>query len=209
MAMTEPTAAPLETATDPSRGTPPAATPVPAEATPQSPAPTVDWETRYKAAQAELTKQQMARSEAERQRDALRQQQSEPDDEEDTAAGRRVARRSSETEAELRRQLADRDLQIARSVYGDETFMAAQTFEQLLATAATPADRIGALEVYRTRFLVPPSVPTLTPEPPPPAPVVDSNRSDAPASAEVDQKLREAVEKKDLLGGIQAMLRRG
>jgi hypothetical protein len=210
MAMTEPTAAPLETATDPSQGTPPAATPVPAEATPQSPAPTVDWESRFKALQPELTKQQMARAAAERALQALRSAPA-PDEDEETPTPARPARRTSESEPEWQKRALTAEWQIAQSVYGEDVIAAYGTAQELLSRATTPADYVTAFEAFhqaRSKGAAP--TPALTPEATPtPAPVVDSNRSDAPASAEVTQQLREAVEKKDLLGGIKSLLRQG
>lgn len=209
MATTEPQAAPPETATDPTPGTPPAATPVPAEATPQSPAPTVDWEARYRAIQPELTRQQQARAAAERERDALKSAQ--PEDDEEVLTPARPARRNSEASDEWQRRALDAEWQIARSVHGDEVIAAYEVAAGLLNSAATPADSVNAFEAYfqaRAKGMTHREA-VAEVAPAAPEPVVDSNRSDAPASAEVDQKLREAVEKKDLLGGIQAMLRRG
>jgi hypothetical protein len=209
MAMTEPTAAPLETATDPSQGTPPAATPVPAEATPQSPAPTVDWEARYKALQPEVTRNQQARAAAERERDALKSAPA-PEDDEESPTPARPARRNSEPAADWQKRALEAEWQIAKSVYGEEVIAAYGTAQDLLARASTPADFVTAFEAYfQARSKGATHQEAVVEATPTPVPVVDSNRSDAPASAEVTQQLREAVEKKDLLGGIKSLLRQG
>ncbi len=207
MATTEPTAPLPETAPAPTEGTPPAATPAPAEATPPSPAPT-DWETRYKAAQAELTRQQMARAQAERERDALRMEQPEPGDEETPA---RRSPRISEASVEWKRRAEAAEWQIAESVHGQAAMAAYRKAQELQAAATTPSDVLTAYRVFAQELA---RAETPAPPPPPaPAPaapvVVDSNRSDAPASAELVQEVREAVEKKDLLGGIKSLLRQG
>ena len=208
MATTEPTAPLPETAPDPIEGTPPAATPVPAEATPPSPAPTVDWENRYRATQAELTRQQMARAQAERERDALRMDQAEPDDEETPA---RRSPRNSEASVEWKRRAEAAEWQIAESVHGPAAMAAYRKAQELQASATTPSDvltsyRVFAQELARSEAPAPPP-------PPAPAPVapaaVDSNRSDGPLLTEVDQKLREAAAAKDLRGWLRASLSRG
>ena len=208
MATTEPTAPLPETAPDPSEGNPPAATPVPAEVTPPSPAPSVDWESRYKAQQAELTRQQMARAAAERERDALKMRQSEPEDEDEAPTAARPARRTPDRDSEWQRRALEAEWQIARSVHGEDVIAAYGTASELLKSASTPADYVNAFEAYhlaRSRGMTHQEA---VAEATPPAPVVvDSNRTDAPHPSEVDEKLREAAEKKDLAGWISARLR--
>ena len=211
MATTEPTAPLPETAQDPSGGTPLAATPVPAEATPPSPAPTVDWEARNKALQAELTRQQMARAAAERERDALKLDRPEPDDDSDGPTPARPAKRNSEAAVGWQRRALTAEWQIARSVFGNEVVDTYEVSAGLLGSAATPADYVNAFETYhqaRSKGMTHQQAVAKV-VPPPTSPVVDSNRSDIPASAELIQEVREAVEKKDLLGGIKSLLRQG
>jgi hypothetical protein len=208
MATTEPTAPLPETAPDPIEGTPPAATPVPAEATPPSPAPTVDWENRYKAAQAELTRQQMARAQAERERDALKLG-SEPDDDPDVSTPPRPAKRNSEAAVEWQKRALAAEWQNASSVFGAEVIADYTRSAELLSSAATPADYVNAFEVYhqaRSKGMTHQQA-VAEAAPPPTAPVVDSNRSDGPLLTEVDQKLREAAAANDLKGWIAAKLR--
>jgi hypothetical protein len=209
MATTEPTAPLPETAQDPPEGTPVAATPVPAEATPPSPAPTVDWENRCKAAQAELTRQQMARAAAERERDALKLDRSESDDDPDVPTPARPAKRNSEAAVEWQKRALEAEWQIARSVFGEEVVSAYGTAHALLNSAATPADFVNAFETYhqaRSKGMTHQQA-AAEAAPPPPSPVVDSNRSDGPSLTEVDQQLREAAAAKDLKGWIAAKLR--
>lgn len=209
MATTEPTAPLPETAPVPPEGTPVAATPVPAEATPPSPAPTVDWENRYKAAQAELTKQQMARAAAERERDALKFERStEPDDDSEPTPAR-PAKRNSEAAAEWQKRALAAEWQIAASVHGGEVMAAYTKAAELLNSAGSPSDYVNAFRVFHQELAKAEAQPPAAPEapvPPPSAPV-DSNRSDAASLAEVDQKLREAAEAKDLKGWISAKIR--
>lgn len=198
----EPTAATPATGQDPSAGTPAAATPEPVGATPQAP---TDWENRYKAAQAELTKQQMARAAAERALEALRAEPAPEDDEAPTAA--RPARRTSESNQEWQKRALAAEWQIASSVYGPEVIEAYNAAQDLVARATTPADYVTAFEAFhQARSKVTPQAPAPAALTPVAAPVVDSNRSDTPASTERDQAVREAVEKKDLLGGIRSLL---
>jgi len=209
MATTEPTAPLPETAPAPPEGTPVVATPVPAEATPPSPAPTVDWETRYKAAQAELTRQQQARAAAERERDALKFSQAEPDDDSDAPTPARPARRNSEAAVEWQKRALAAEWQNARSVFGEEIIADYARSAELLGSAATPADYVNAFEVYhqaRSKGMTHQQA-VAEAAPPPPSPVVDSNRSDGPLLAEVDQKLREAKAANDLMGWIAAKYR--
>ncbi|MCJ7678783.1 MAG: hypothetical protein MUO35_13800 [Anaerolineales bacterium] len=211
MATTEPTAPLPETAPDPIGGTPPAATPVPAEATPPSPAPTVDWENRYKAAQAELTRQQMARAQAERERDALKFDRPEPDDDSDAPTPARPAKRNSEAAVEWQKRALAAEWQNARSVFGEEIVDTYAVSAGLLGSASTPADYVNAFEVYhqaRSKGMTHQQA-VAEAAPPPPAPVVDSNRSDGPLLAEVDQKLREAAAANDLRGWLKAKLSAG
>jgi len=209
MATTEPTAPLPETASDPSGGTPLAATPVPAEATPPSPAPTVDWEARNKALQAELTRQQMARAAAERERDALRLDRSEPDDDSDGPTPARPAKRNSEAAVGWQKRALTAEWQIARSVFGNEVVDTYEVSAGLLGSAATPADYVNAFETYhqaRSKGMTHQQA-VAEVAPPPASPVVDSNRSDGPLLTEVDQKLREAAATNDLTGWIAAKLR--
>jgi len=207
MATTEPTAPLPETAPAPIVDTPVAATPVPAEATPQSPAPTVDWEARYKAIQPELTRQQQARAAAERERDALRSSRSEPDDE-GIPTPAQPAGRTPEAAQVWQKRALEAEWQIAKSVHGEEVIAAYGSAAELLRSAATPADYVNAFEAYHQarskgathQQAVAEATPT------PVAPVVDSNRSDGPLLTEVDQKLREAAAAKDLRGWISAKL---
>jgi len=169
----------------------------------------VDWENRYKAAQAELTRQQMARAAAERERDALKLERTEPDDDPETPT--RPAARNSEAALEWQKRALAAEWQNARSVFGEEIITAYGTSSELLRSAATPSDYVNAFEVYhqaRSKGMTHQQA-VAEATPPPPAPSVDSNRSDAPASAELVQAVREAVEKKDLLGGIKTLLRQG
>jgi len=187
--------------------TPVAATPAPAEATPQSPAPTVDWEARYKALQPEVTRNQQARAAAERERDVLRSAQTENDEETPTPA--RPARRTSESAVEWQKRALEAEWQIARSVHGEEVIAAYETASGLLNSAATPADYVNAFETYhqaRSRGMTHQQA-VVEATPPPAALSVDSNRSDGPLLTEVDQKLREAAAAKDLHGWIAAKLR--
>jgi hypothetical protein len=185
--------------------TPAAATPVPAEATPQ--APTVDWENRYKAAQAELTRQQMARAAAERERDALRMEQPEPDDPEAPVTARR-AQRNSEAQVEWKKRAEAAEWQIAESVHGQAAMAAYRKYAELAASATTPSDVLTAHRVFAQELAraeapqqpAPATPPTIVPS------VVDSNRSDGPHLLEVEQKLREAAAAKDLRGWISAKL---
>jgi hypothetical protein len=200
----EPTTAIPATGQDPSAGTPAAATPGTVEATPQAPA--VDWEARYKALQPELTKQQMARAAAEKERDALRSAPAEPEDDEAPTTAR-PARRTSESSKEWEKRALAAEWQIAASVYGEDTMAAYTAAQDLLARATTPADYVTAFEAFHQRRsqLTPQAAVPAAP-PPVAAPVVDSNRSDTPPSAELGQVVREAVEKRDLLGGVKALL---
>jgi hypothetical protein len=150
----------------------------------------------------------MARAEAERQRDALRLEQPQPDDDSGIPVPARAARRTSETEAELRAQRDAALWQIAEQVYGGEVIAAYTKAQELLRSATTPADYVGAFEVYRqARDKAPQPAAQAAPAAPVPAPSVDSNRSDGPLLTEVDQKLREAAAAKDLHGWIAAKLR--
>jgi len=210
MATTEPTAPLPETAPAPEVGTPDAATPTAAEATHPSPTPTVDWENRYKAAQAELTRQQMARAAAERERDALRmQQQVEPEDEDEgIPTPARPARRTPDQTSEWQKRALEAEWQIARSVHGEDVIAAYSGASELLKSATTPADYVNAFESYhmaRSKGMThQEAVAQSTPAPEPVR--VDSNRSDAPPLPD-DEKLREAAEKKDMTGWIAARLR--
>jgi len=209
MATTEPTAPLPETAQDPSGGTPLAATPVPAEATPPSPAPTVDWEARFKASQAELTRQQMARAAAEHERDALKLDRSEPDDDSDGPTPARSVRRTSEAAVEWQKRALAAEWQIAESVHGPARMAAFRKQEELRASATTPADHVNASVVFAQELAKAeaPQPTVAVAAPPPVSPVVDSNRSDGPLLTEVDQKLREAAATNDLTGWIAAKLR--
>ena len=206
MATTEP-AAPLPEPTQDPSGTPDAATPVPAEATPPSPAPTVDWEARYKALQPEVTRNQQARAAAERERDALKAAQTRVDDEE-VPIPAQPARRTPEASEDWQRRALEAEWQIARSVHGEDVIAAYGPAAELLKSAATPADYVNAFETYhqaRSKGMT--HQQAVAQAAPPPEPVVDTNRSDGPLLTELDQKVREAASAKDLTGWIAAKLR--
>ena len=208
MATTEPTAPLPETAPAPPEGTPVAATPVPAEATPPSPAPTVDLEARNKALQAELTKQQMARAAAERERDALKFDLAQPDDDSDAPTPVRPAKRNSEAAVEWQKRALAAEWQIAASVHGGEVMAAYAKAAALLNSSASPADSVNAFRVFAAELAKAEAQPAVVAAaPPPPSPVVDSNRSDGPLLAEVEQKLREAKAANDLMGWLAAKYR--
>jgi hypothetical protein len=200
----EPTTAIPATGQDPSAGTPAAATPGTVEATPQAPA--IDWKARYESLQPEFTRKSQALAAAEKERDALRSAPA-PDEDDESPTPAKPARRPSESNQEWQKRALAAEWQIAQSVYGEDVITAYSAAQELLTRATTPADFVTAFEAFhqaRSKAATPQAAPA-TPAPVA-APVVDSNRQDAPASAELGQVVREAVEKRDLLGGVKALL---
>jgi hypothetical protein len=150
----------------------------------------------------------MARAAAERERDALKFDRSEPDDDSEPTPARPV-KRNSEAAAEWQKRALAAEWQNARSVFGEEIIADYTKASELLNSAATPADYVNAFEVYhqaRSKGMTHQQAVTAA-APPPPSPVVDSNRSEGPSLTEVDQQLREAAAAKDLKGWIAAKLR--
>lgn len=116
--------------------------------TPAPPA-SADWEARYKAAQAEMTRKAQALAAAERR---LAEMQSDDDGDEDEPAQRsRKASRTSQREAELEAQLQESQWVIARSIYPEDVIDAYSAAADLLESATTPADYVGVFEAYHLR----------------------------------------------------------
>jgi hypothetical protein len=153
----------------------------------------------------------MARAAAERERDALKFERStEPDDDSEPTPAR-PAKRNSEAAAEWQKRALAAEWQIAASVHGGEVMAAYQKAAELLNSAGSPSDYVNAFRVFHQELAKAEAQPPAAPEapaPPPSAPV-DSNRSDSPPLAEVDQKLREAAATGDLKGWLKARLSQG
>jgi hypothetical protein len=153
----------------------------------------------------------MARAQAERERDALKLSRDEPDDDPDVPTPARPAKRNSEAAVEWQRRALAAEWQNARSVFGEDVIADYARSAELLGSAATPADYVNAFEVYhqaRSKGMTHQQA-VAEAAPPPPAPAVDSNRSDGPLLTEVDQKLREAAAAGDMRGWLKAQLSRG
>jgi hypothetical protein len=191
--------------------TPTAAAPDTGANTQQSPQPT-DWESRYKASQAELTRKSQALIARERDLEDLRAASTESDegDEEAPQPGRKP-NRQAETIAKYEERLAEAEWTIARSIYDDSTIDAYSSAATLLESAETATDHVAAFEAYHQARLggATPAAAAPTVGAPPPsavAPRADSNRSDAPVLPDVEAQLREASEKHDLGLGVKALL---
>jgi hypothetical protein len=175
----------------------------------------IDWETRYKALQAEATRKAQALAAREQELAELRSYANEePAEDEDGQPVRRPQRaRTSEREAALEAQLQEAEWTIARSIYPDQVIDAYEAAATLLEQAETAADYVGAFEAYhlaRSQGATPQQAAAAFDNPPPAAvmPRADSNRSDAPVLPEIEQKLREAEKRKDLQGWVSAQLSR-
>lgn len=184
---TEPTAAPEP---DPTQA---ADTPEPTSldtgtATPAS--PTVDWEKRYKAQQAELTRAQQALATARSQPTAP---EGDPSD-------------------DWKQKWEQSEWARVEAVHGAEVVGAYDSFYRVFSTDATPMGTISALESYhqaRMSGQQPAAAAAASPAPQPgTAPRVDNNRSDASPDTDLDQTIEGAKAKGDLQGFLRAALRR-
>lgn len=202
------------TATDPA-STPPVPTDTgqaPAvDTAPNTPSaqPAVDGtDTRYRALQAEFTRKAQALAEAERQLAELSAPE-EPESDDEQAPPARKGGRKSQREIELEQALAARDWQIAESIFEPAVIEAYRPFETMWTAATTPADYLNALEAYHQARLagIQPAPPATPSAPVAAAPLVDSNRQ-APAT-ELQDKAREAKEKGNLRGWLDAKLAGG
>ena len=181
-----------------------------AQSTPASPQ---DWERRYKAAQAELTRQAQARAKAERELSELQAAADEPDEDEQEATPRKRASRSS-ADAELWQQRAlEAEWVNAQSIYGEDIIGAYTAAAELLDRAQTPADYVGAFEAYHQARLegATPAAAAQRTSPPAQAqavlPRADSNRSDAPP--DLTKQIEEAKRSGDLMAFVKAKLAGG
>jgi Skp family chaperone for outer membrane proteins len=178
--------------------------------TQQSPQP-MDWESRYKASQAELTRKSQALIAKDQELDELRIS-GEGDEEGDDTPRVRKSNRQSEAVAAMQERLEEAEWTIARAIYDEPTIDAYATAATLLEKADTAADHVAAFEAYHQARLggatpaVAASAPAGAPPPAAVQPRVDSNRSDAPVLPDVEAQLREATEKHDLGAGIRAIL---
>jgi len=156
-----------------------------AEATP---APqTTDWEKRYKAQQAELTRAQQA----------LAQERGKPKVQEGEAPSEDW--RSKWEQSEWAR---------AEAVHGSEVIGAYDSFYRVFSTDATPMGTISALESYHQARLggqKPAEAAAASPAPQPArSPSVDSNRSDASPDTDLDHQI-EGAKAKGEAGLIELM----
>lgn len=189
--------------------TPTAAAPDTGANTQQSPQPT-DWQARYKALQADNTRNKQALIDRDRELADLRAESPESDDDEEPPA--RVRKnRQSESVAEYKERLEEAEWTIARAIYDEPQIEAYSAAATLLEAATTASDHVAAFEAYHQARLggATPAAAAPTVGAPPPsavAPRADSNRSDAPVLPDVEAQLREASEKHDLGLGIRALL---
>lgn len=170
---------------------------------------TTNWEVRYKAAQAELTRKSQALAQKDAELAQLMSSEDEMDEDEDAPVPARKVGRKSEREVALEEALLARDWQIAQSIYEPEVIEAYTVFATMFNVAQTPADYISAAEAYHQNRLKGATPQQAAAAPAPSSSVMprtDSNRSDAPSLPEVEQKLREAEKKKDLMGWVSAKL---
>lgn len=193
--------------------TPTAAVPDTGANTQQSPQP-MDWESRYKASQAELTRKSQALIAKDQELAGLRATGGGDEEGDDDQPARvRKPNRQSEAVVAMQQRLEEAEWTIARAIYDEPTIDAYATAATLLERADTAADHVAAFEAYHQARLggATPAAATAAPAssgaPPPAAvqPRVDSNRSDAPVLPDVDAQLREAKEKHDLQAGIRAI----
>jgi len=174
--------------------------------------PPVDWQSRYKAAQAELTrtKQDLASL-----RNAAEVEDEEDDEEADEEPQqRRRGRGSSALAAQLEAERAARavaEWTIAESIHGEEVIEDYNVAAEMLNAASTPADYVAAFLAFHERMKA-----REAPSPAPRAPVaareqaveprVDSNRVDLlPNEVEIEEAMRHR-KGADLVG---ALFRRG
>jgi hypothetical protein len=187
-----------------------AATPDTGANTQQSPQPT-DWESRYKASQAELTRKSQALIARERELTELQRAGDGSEEEGDEPPARsRTSTRQSEALAKAEERLAEAEWTIARAIYPEQAIDAYVAASTLLDHAETASDHVAAFEAYHQARLggATPAAAAPSGAPPPAAiaPRADSNRSDAPVLPDVEAQLREAKEKHDLSSGIRAIL---
>jgi len=151
--------------------------------------PKVDWEARYRAQQAELTRTQQSLAEI-----------------------RKTAPTTGESSDDYRAKWEQSEWARAEAVHGPEVIGAYDSFYRVFSTDATPMGAISALESYHQARLSgqSPAQAAAPPAAAPPAapPSVDSNRSDASPDTDLDHQIEGAKEKGDLTGYIGGLLRR-
>jgi len=172
--------------------------------------PPVDWQARYKAAQAELTR---TKQEYAALRNAAEADEDEDEETEEPVQPRKRGRNwQAEAEAAQRRAEAA-EWVIAESVYGGEVIEAYKVFADLFNAAETAADQVAALVAFHQK-LEAASAPqaTATPSAPPVPtreqavePRVDSNRSDLLPD---EVAIEEAKRKRDGPAFVDMLFRR-
>lgn len=164
---------------------------------------TVDWEARYKASQAELTRQAQERARAEQR---LREIEAAAEPDEGDAGGDEPEPRSrrgrvSPREAELQEQLEREQWARAEAIYGGEVIGAYENFYNAYSVDSTPVGLLTALEAYyqaRTGGASPAQAAAVAEAASAPTrdqavqPRVDQNRPDVSPDPTLDSKLKEA-----------------
>jgi hypothetical protein len=176
--------------------------------TPKSPAP-ADWEARYKAAQAEMTRKSQALAEAERRlAEAESYEESDDEDEDEPVQRTRRVSRTSQREAQLEAELQETQWVIARSIYPEDVIDAYAAAADLLEAAETPADYVGVFEAYhqrRSQGMDPEQAAASSRTP------VQTSRIEAPRTepdlTSLNNQAAEARKKGDLTGWVGALLR--
>ena len=169
--------------------------------------PPVDWQARYKAAQAELTR---TKQEAAILRRAAEDVAEDEDEEQEVVQPRKRGRNlQAELEAAQARAEAA-EWVIAESVYGGDAIEDYNASAELFNEAQTVADHLAAFEAYHQRRMAREGR-AAPPAPAAPAreqavqPRVDSNRVDLlPNEVEIE----EAARKRDGPGFVGALFRR-
>ncbi len=160
--------------------------------------PPVDWQARYKAAQAELTRTKQEYASLRKAAEAeVYEDEDEEQDEEPVQPRKRGRNITAELEAErARRESAE--WTVAESVFGGEVIEAYNLAADMLNAADTAADYVSAFEVYHQKRLAgmqpeqaAPSAPAAPAREQAVAPRVDSNRTDLlPTELEIEEATR-------------------
>lgn len=166
-------------------------------------APTVDWQERYRNAQAEFTrKAQAAAAAQDRIADLERQlaeatQPATQDPTQTTSRGR-----EAEETRRLRAQLEQEQWARAEGIYGAEAIEALRAAEQIAATDPSPIGKLTAYEAYLAKRQVAPKAPPSTAPTRAQAvtPKVDSNQSEVSPD-----QIREAMDQARKRGGDAGM----
>jgi hypothetical protein len=170
--------------------------------------PPVDWQNRYKAAQAELTRTKQEYAALRRAAEEVEYE----DEDEEAAEPAPPQRRGRNLAAELEAERAKREAAewtVAESVYGEEIIGAYNVAADILNAAETAADYVAAFEAYHERRLAG-LAPAQAAAPPPAAPSreaavtprVDSNRVDL---LPVELATEEAKRTKDMSGYVRRL----